>query len=324
MFARRHLHMRKATDCGLQTRVGESLRDSQVRVSEQCGHVLRGFTLVELLVVIAIIGLLAALLLPAIQSARESGRRAQCQNNLRQLGVAMALYEQQARAYPIGCIGCKLVAPPAGGAAPKLRYLAWNIHLLPYLEEKPLRETVDLSLPSYQAPNATAAANVVNVFLCPSAAPESRVVDDPLHETKGLWRGAAFTDYGGIYGVEGDGHNATDPNATQWLADQWLGVMLYEEPVTVRAIIDGLSKTASIGETVLRRLPETEWINGNNVFAEEASTPINAASGLGNELGSSHPGGASLVFCDAHVEFVADTIEQPVLNALLTKAGGEP
>lgn len=75
---------------------------------------------------------------------------------------------------------------------------------------------------------------------------------------------------------------------------------------------------------MLRRQTESEWINGNNLFAQEASTPINQASGLGNDIGSPHPGGASLVFCDNHVEFLAETIEQSVLNALLTKAGGEP
>src|SRR6476620_2564311 len=90
-----------------------------------------------------------------------------------------------------------------------------------------------------------------------------------------------------------------------------------------KEIIDGLSKTACIGETMLRRRTESEWINGNNVYAQEASTPINAKSGLGNETGSPHPGGASLAFCDGHVEFVAETVEQAALNAMMTKAGGE-
>src|SRR3954471_22622176 len=104
-------------------------------------RIYRGMTLVELLVVMAIIGVMVALLLPAVQVARESARRAGCQNHLRQLGVAMALYEQHARAFPIGCIGCRFVAPPPGAppAAP-LRYLSWNIHLLPHLELTELRD----------------------------------------------------------------------------------------------------------------------------------------------------------------------------------------
>ena len=108
-------------------------------------------TLVELLVVIAIIGVLVALLLPAVQAARESARRAQCHNNLRQLGVAMTLHEEHARAYPIGCIGCKFIAPPAGGPPALQRFLAWNVQVLPFLEETPLWKTIDLSIPSYQA-----------------------------------------------------------------------------------------------------------------------------------------------------------------------------
>ena len=274
-------------------------------------------TLVELLVVLAIIGLLAALLLPALQSARESSRRAKCYNNLRQLGLATILHEEHARAFPIGCIGCKPSVPPAGGPPALQRFFAWNVEVLTYLDEAPLSKTIDLSIPSYKPANKPAAATVVDVFLCPST------VEDPLWQSKGLWQGAAFTDYAGIYGVEGDGHTATDPNAQQWLADQWLGVMLYDEAVTPRAITDGLSKTACIAETVLRRQTESEWINGNNLFAQEESNPINGASGLGNEIGSPHPGGASLVFCDGHVEFVAETVEQTVLNAMLTKAGGE-
>jgi prepilin-type N-terminal cleavage/methylation domain-containing protein/prepilin-type processing-associated H-X9-DG protein len=276
-----------------------------------------GLTLVELLVVIAIIGVLTALILPAVQAARESTRRVQCHNNLRQLALAMNLHEEHVRAFPIGCIGCKLSVPPTGGPPALQRFFAWNVELLPYLDETPLLKTIDLSIPSYKPANKPAAATIVDVFLCPST------VEDEVRQPKGLWQGAAFGDYGGIYGVEGAGHTATDPNARQWLTDQWLGVMLYDEAVAPRAITDGLSKTACIAETVLRRRIESEWINGNNVFAQEVSTPINRASGLGNDIGSPHPGGATLIFCDGHVEFVAETVEQTVLNALLTKAGGE-
>jgi prepilin-type processing-associated H-X9-DG protein len=191
------------------------------------------------------------------------------------------------------------------------------VELLTHLDETPLLKTIDLSIPSYKPANKPAAATIIDIFLCPST------VEDAVRQPKGWWQGAAFTDYAGIYGVEGDGHTATDPNAPQWLSDQWLGVMLYDEAVAPRAITDGLSKTACIAETVLRRQIESEWINGNNLFAQEASTPINKASGLGNEIGSPHPGGASLVFCDGHVEFVVETVEQAVLNAMLTKAGGE-
>jgi prepilin-type N-terminal cleavage/methylation domain-containing protein/prepilin-type processing-associated H-X9-DG protein len=281
-----------------------------------------GMTLVELLVVMVIIGVLVALLLPAVQAARESARRAKCFNNLRQLGLAVTLHEEQERAYPVGCLGC--VPPVKGGPPLPQRYLAWNVQVLPYLEETALRQTIDLSTPSHKPPNIAPAATIIDVFLCPSTVEDPRhPFTDPLHQTKGAWKGAAFTDYAGIYGVEGEGHNSADMSAKQGLSDQWLGVMLYDEAVTPRTITDGLSKTACIAETVLRRQIESEWINGNNVFAQEALTPINVSSGLGNDIGSPHPGGASLVFCDAHVEFVAETVDQAVLNSTLTKARGD-
>jgi prepilin-type processing-associated H-X9-DG protein/prepilin-type N-terminal cleavage/methylation domain-containing protein len=271
-------------------------------------------TLVELLVVIAIIGLLVALLLPAVQAAREASRRSQCANNLRQLGIAMTLHEESSQTFPIGCIGC---APPPPGTmpAPK-KYLSWNIHLLPYLEEFPLWKAIDLSFPSNQPPNAQASSTIVEVFLCPST------TDEAIRQLKGSWAGAAFTDYAGVYGVEGPEHSNTEAGAVQLLSDEWLGVMLYETAVAPRTINDGLSKTACLAEMRQRRRSECEWINGNNVLAQEASTPING-KGLGNEIGSPHPGGASLAFCDGHVEFVADSIEQAVLNAMLTKARGD-
>jgi prepilin-type processing-associated H-X9-DG protein len=110
----------------------------------------------------------------------------------------------------------------------------------------------------------------------------------------------------------------------QTIVDDALGVLIYEEPVAPKQVIDGLSKTACIAETAVRRQTESEWVNGQNIFAQDESTPINGRRAAGNEIGSPHPGGASLAFCDAHVEFLAESIEQAVLNAMLTRAGGEP
>jgi prepilin-type processing-associated H-X9-DG protein len=276
-----------------------------------------GVTLVELLVVIAIIGALAMLVLPAVQSARESARRGQCQANLRQLGVAMSLHAQRGGAYPVGCIGCKFNLPPADAPPAPQRFIAWNVHLLPFLEQAALWDAFDFSVPSYEPVNKAVGENIVETFLCPNTA------DEPLYQTKGLWLGTAFTDYAGIYGVEGEGHTETDPAAPNWLRSGSLGVMLYEVAVSPREITDGLSKTACIAETVLRRQIESEWVNGHNLFAHEGSTPINRASGLGNEIGGPHPGGASLLYCDGRVEFIPETVEQTILNAMLTKAGGE-
>jgi prepilin-type N-terminal cleavage/methylation domain-containing protein len=269
------------------------------------------FTLVELLVVIAIIGTLVALLLPAVQSARESARRSQCQNNLRQLGVATALHIVAHTEFPIGCIG--------GRQSPDKRCISWNVQLLPFLERTELRAGFDMSVPSYAPANQRVRETLIDLFLCPST------VNTDLYSLRDAWKGAAFTDYGGIYGVEGIGRDAPEdaPPPKQMLRDDSLGIMLYEVAVAPKQVTDGLSKTASIAETTVRRKPGiNEWVNGLNIFAQEQSTPINGV-GFENEIGSPHPGGALLAFCDSHVDFIAEAIEQSVLDAMLTKAGAE-
>ena len=269
---------------------------------------LRGFTLVELLVVVAIIGVLVALLLPAVQAARESSRRTSCSNNLRQQGLALIGFESVRRTLPIGCIDC--LEPPQ-------RFHSWNSQILPWLEQGSLSKQLDFAVPSYQAPNIGAAAQTLDVFVCPST------LEQDVASKSGLWRRAAFTDYGGLYGVEGEGRDALEDDNSQHLELPSLGVMVYDEPVSFRDVLDGLSQPAAIAEMKLRRRGECEWISGHNIFAQDQETPINSTSGLGNDVGSPHPGGAQVAFCDGHVAFLSEQMEQAALNALLTRAGEE-
>jgi len=278
-----------------------------------------GFTLVELLVVIAIIGLLTAILLPAVQAAREAGRRGQCANNLRQVGIALHNYCSAYQKFPIGCIGCKIALGPN---RPPPRMIAWNVATLPYIEQANVWRSFDYRYPARSAENRVAVATVIPTFLCPSTPRPAATTGDI--NGNGRWDPGddmAFTDYGGMAGVEGVGRGAA-AGSRFFLNDASLGVMLYEYPSTPMDIRDGLSNTVAIGECAGRgAAQESEWANGHNCFAQEQNTPVNKS--LDNELHSDHRGGAQAAFCDGHVGFLSDSMAQAVLNALLTRAGEE-
>jgi prepilin-type N-terminal cleavage/methylation domain-containing protein len=141
-------------------------------------HSRRGFTLIELLVVIAIIAVLIALLLPAVQSAREAARRAQCTNNLKQIGLALHNYHTAIDRFPMGCSKNPLFGPNDTDAQWGYgRWTGWSAQalLLGYLEQTPMYNAANFALGpgaggqmigSY--PNSTIYNSVINSFLCPS------------------------------------------------------------------------------------------------------------------------------------------------------------
>jgi prepilin-type N-terminal cleavage/methylation domain-containing protein len=122
----------------------------------------RGFTLIELLVVIAIIGVLIALLLPAVQSAREAARRAQCTNNLKQLALAIANYEQQQGTYPFAFAWQNLADLNTGNAH------SFSVAILPFLEQQPIFNANNFEIAQFTAINQTTAMTGVATLYCPS------------------------------------------------------------------------------------------------------------------------------------------------------------
>jgi prepilin-type N-terminal cleavage/methylation domain-containing protein len=248
------------------------------------------FTLVELLVVIAIVGMLTALLLPAIQASREASRRAVCANNLRQIGIALNAYHAAHRRFPVGCVEWRAPGNPSA------RQLAWSAYLLPFVEEQALFDSLDLSQP-FDSPQNTPAAAVLPVYLCPSSTRTSPVVSG---------RGAC--DYGGIYG-----ERLTSPNNPP------KGAMLIDSVVTLRHIRDGAAKTLIVAED--SRFSDGQWINGRNIF--DQAFPINTAPPYENDIRSEHTGGAQGVMVDGSVHFFAETLNSKTLAALCTRAGGE-
>lgn len=266
-----------------------------------------GMTLIELLVVVATIGLLVALVLPAVQQARESARRSQCQANLRQVGVALHVYHEARRHLPVGCVEKRIpAAKPAG------RQHAWSAAILPHLEEGPLWRQIDFQEAYDAAVNAPAARERIALYLCPStvrmaAGREDAMVGNPLAASDpAAYRGAAI-DYGGIYGAA-----QTAPSAN--------GVFLYDRPVKLSEVTDGTSRTLAAAEDSGRGwLMNGEWINGENIY--DVAGLVNRQRD--NEIWSDHPLGAMALWCDGAVTFLDEATEQTILRAMCTRAGND-
>ncbi len=261
-------------------------------------------SLVELLVVMAIIGVLVAILLPAVQAARESARRAECQNRLRQIGIALHLFHDTHGRLPIGCTDKRVPRTNPNG-----RQFAWSADILEHLEEEPLWKQIDFSAKYDSATNAQVAAKIINVYLCPSTSRlatgrAGALVSDATESTTYL---AAAIDYGGIYGAA-----QVSPAAN--------GVFLYDRPVKFTEITDGTSYTLALAEDTGRGWTmDGEWINGENIF--DVSNLINAQQH--NEIWSDHPGGAMVLWCDGAATLLSESLDFSVLKAICTRAGGE-
>ncbi|TWT34894.1 DUF1559 domain-containing protein [Blastopirellula retiformator] len=295
------------------------------------------FTLVELLVVIAIIGVLIALLLPAVQQAREAARRSQCTNNLKQLGLAMHMYHDAYRSFPIG-------AYAAWGHS-------WSWPILPFMEQTAVYEILP-NAPSdsgsYGGSDATSVALVklmrtpISTFFCPSQ-PDGQTEPTEVNGLTGRSISSYLANAGGDATQDGLGAGGMDQSNGLFHAVRMNTSSPTGRVFKFRDAKDGLSSTVLLGEAVYDIDPDKCYLcdhflyfhpnfdssNGSDFSEALGSTydPVNPKTTDGNILersyGSFHPGGANIGFADGSVHFIPETIDGATWRAMGSRKGGE-
>ncbi len=325
-------------------------------------HPRRGFTLVELLVVIAIIGLLVGLLLPAVQAARETARRSQCTNNLKQIGLALLNYHDSQGCFPPGYLDGNKVATstPDNDVGPGW---GWAAFILPQLEQQNIYNQINFGQGIAHVSNATLVQTALPFYQCPS---------DPLQDSIAIYdvsmtapiATVAHSNYVGCNGWEecywnagGAGNGGGADGLTGGMGQEGNGLFYRNSRYTVASVTDGLSNTIFVGERSGDHSPSTwtgavtgglcpAWMAGqtpnspppgpaydNTDYAEA----LVLAHGNGTHLPSAdfpifdpdtfysmHAGkGANFLFGDGSVRFLTSSIDPMTYQWQCTIAGGE-
>ncbi len=283
---------------------------------------MRGFTLVELLVVIAIIGVLVALLLPAVQAARSAARRISCDNNLKQLGLGLHNYESALRRLPPGYLY-------KFGALGNQAGFGWSAMILPYLEHNAVYARLNFNVPVFDPRNAMIREMHLPIFLCPE---DSVSVGSYVEMGREKY---AMASYVASFGPP-------DLDATQEKHD---GMYSRNGGTRFAEVLDGLSNTLSCGERQNGPFRkggvhgphfsyETTWIgavrevtnptddHGHMVLFQTGNTP-NSQFSDDRDVSAPHVGYANFLMGDGSVRLITEDIDITVYQGLSTKAGSE-
>ena len=278
----------------------------------------RAFTLVELLVVIAIIGVLVALLLPAVQAAREAARRVSCMNNTTQLSLSMHSYDFHHEELPPG------VTNPDGPIRnePVGQHVSWTIKVLPYLEQNALWRRFDEEKGAYAPENAEVRKSHVEVLMCPSYA------GSPKNQEGTIARGT----YAGCH------HDVEAPID----ADNH-GLLFLNSHIRFSDMYDGSSQTILLGECLPNEDPfDMGWVSGTRATLRNTGTveqphrrvlqPNGQLAEAPNEqpgstsvggFGSYHPGAFIVAFADGSTRITSESIDREIFRRMGNRADGE-
>ena len=315
----------------------------------------RGFTLIEVLVVISIIGILIAVLLPAVQSAREAARRAQCSNSFKQMGLALQSYHDANNVLPIGRTGLYATYRSKN---PNRR--TWALGALSYLEQNDTYNAFNCSLSFNDLQNATAVQALVATFVCPSDRPAIQEPDRQVPRIKSNFA-ANWGDTHYFQGAPGFGAAGPNPFSGPSGTAVFTGA-----PFTINRCYglnffgDGTSGTILVGEVIAGQNraagdnPAGAYDHRGDIYNDDCNCsmfmtytppnspipdqlfnaeycgsgfqgnpPCNANVPAFNASRSRHPGGVNTLFADGHVKFVADGVDVGIWRALGSPSAGE-
>jgi prepilin-type N-terminal cleavage/methylation domain-containing protein/prepilin-type processing-associated H-X9-DG protein len=278
-----------------------------------------GFTLIELLVVIAIISVLIGLVLPAVQKVRAAAARTQCLNNLKQIGLALHNYHDAHGVFPPGYFSDFDSAGNDTGPG-----WGWAAYILPQMEQDNLYKSIHfdqlIQAPVNNAPRVTS----IKSYLCPmDVAPVTWTAShyNAMGNATGAVCDVATANYIGNFGVSEPGVDGE-------------GLFFRNSAVKIADISDGTSQTLMVGERTFALAPAT-WtgaVTGAELFPYNSSNMVLGHTGESagpavphdiNNFSSRHTNGVNFLFADGHVSFLTNAINQPVFEALSTRAGNE-